>query len=172
MNLGPRIDGSHHYALLEHILPMCSGVAVEFGVGAGTSTRLIAAHMPVIGFDSGEGLPEDWRDEYPAGSFAHPLPDIDNAELVEGWFADTLPTYTFPTDIGLAHFDADLYSSTATALAYVPLRPGTIVVFDEFHGFDSCEDHEQRAWHEHVARTGLRYRPIGHDFEQAAFQCA
>ena len=176
LSLGPRITGDHHYALLEHVLPMCTGVAVEFGTGAGESTALIAAHMPVISFGSINGLPEDWRDgEYPAGSFAHPLPVIDNATLVEGLFTDTLPSIDFSAlDIGLCHFDADLYSSTATALEHVGphLRSGTIVVFDEYHSFSGFQQCELRAWAEWTKRTGIDYTPIGHDFEQAAFRCA
>jgi len=130
--------------------------------------------MPVIGFDSFAGLPEDWRTEFPKGSFAHPKPDIDNATIVEGWFADTLPAFDFSgLDIGLVHFDADLHSSTATALEYIGphIGNGTIVVFDEFHSFDGAEDHEQRAWTEWTANAGIDYTPIGHGFEQAAFRC-
>lgn len=173
--LGPAIDGDHHYALLEHVLKLePAGTALEFGVGAGTSTRIIAAHMPVVGFDSFTGLPEDWRDEYPKGSFAHPPPAIANARLVIGQFTDTLPGFSFPNPIGLVHIDCDLYSSTATALKWVGphLKPGCVVVFDEFHGYDGAEKFEQHAWNEYTAsRPDLYWEPIGHDFEQAAYRC-
>ncbi|SIN50927.1 Bacteriophage protein [Mycobacteroides abscessus subsp. bolletii] len=46
--------------------------------------------MPVIGFDSFTGLPEDWREGFPEGSFAHKPPAINNTRLVIGRYADTL----------------------------------------------------------------------------------
>lgn len=110
-------------------------VAVEFGVAAGVSTRLIADYLPVIGFDSWQGLPEDWREGYPKGAMACPKPEIDNATLVEGLFEDTLPGYDFSQhDIALVNVDCDLYSSTATALKHVGphLKPGCLIVLDDY----------------------------------------
>jgi SAM-dependent methyltransferase len=133
-----------HYALLQHVLGLHpTGTALEFGVGKGQSTRLIAHQMPVIGFDSFQGLPEFWREEpgerFDVGAFNCPPPVIRNSRLVIGLFADPLPTFDFAAldYIGLVHFDADLYSSTATALNHVEphLRPGCYLVFDEWHGF-------------------------------------
>lgn len=168
-SLGPRIETGEHYALLRHTLERKpKGVALEFGVGAGQSTRIIAEHMPVIGFDSFQGLPEDWREEFPRGSFAASPPTVPNARLVIGLYANTLPDFTFPEHVGLVHIDCDLYSSTKTALEHVGphLRTGTFVVFDEWHDYDGCEDHEQRAWREFAAATGVDWTVIGHSFEQ------
>lgn len=174
--MGPRIEKpGHHYALLQHVLERRpSGVALEFGVGAGQSTRLIAEYMPVIGFDSFQGLPEDWREEYPKGSFACEKPIIGGVWFVVGLFAETLPDVLgnwFPP-IGLVHIDCDLYSSTATVFRHIgdKLTPGTYVVFDEFHGYEGCEEHEQRAWRELVQRNGIEWTVIGHGFEQWAIQ--
>jgi hypothetical protein len=167
-SLGPEIpdDGSRS-PLLSHILALKpSGTAVEFGVGAGDSARLIAKEMPLVGFDSAQGLPENWRPKYPRGSLAFPMPDIDNATMVEGWFEDTLPRFDFAAQgyIGLVHFDADLYSSTDMALKCIGpyLRPGCYVVFDEWMGYLGCEDHEQRAWREFAARSGIGWTVVGH----------
>ena len=129
------------------------GTAVEFGVASGLSTRLIAAQMPVIGFDSFQGLPEDWRPGYPKGSMAFPMPTIDNARLIEGWFADTLPGFEWPDDIGLVHIDCDLYTSTTTALQHVGphLKPGCLIVLDDYHPGDP---HVYKAFHEAVEAHG------------------
>ena len=163
-DLGPLIAGDHHYALLEHVLTeyQPEGVALEFGVGPGQSTRLIAKHMPVIGFDSFAGLPQDWRPEFPRGSFAFTPPTIPNVRLVIGWFDATLPTFNFPDNVGLIHIDCDLYSSTATALQFSDPKPGTILVFDEFFGYPNAEDHEQRAFREWAGKTGMSWDVIGH----------
>jgi hypothetical protein len=168
--LGPDLSGDHHYALLEHVTTVCPrSTAVEFGVGRGQSTQLLAAKMPTVGFDSGQGLPEDWRPEFPKGSFAHPIPTIPNTTIVEGWFADTLQAFDFTSlgHIGIVHIDCDLYSSTATVLEHIGphLQAGTFVVFDEWHSYDGAEDHEQRAWREYADRTGIGWSVVGHGHE-------
>lgn len=133
------------------------GWAAEFGVYSGYSLAIIAAHMPVIGFDSFEGLPEDWREGFPKGMFSldegvslglNLLPPA-NAMIVPGWFTDTVPTFPFPA-LGLVHIDCDLYSSTVTALEAVTpyVDIDTILVFDEFHSYTEAEDHEAKAFYE------------------------
>lgn len=154
------------------------GTAVEFGVGAGESTALIAAYMPVIGFDSFEGLPEDWRPDFRKGAFAQQnVPEIPGATIVVGLFEDTAMDYVFPTDVSLIHFDADLYSSTKTALAATRhlIKPGVILVFDEFFGFTDDysspgETGERRAFREFLKETNLSYDVIGHGREQWAIR--
>jgi SAM-dependent methyltransferase len=172
--LGPAYRGDEH-PLLRHIVEhhprrprgYPPQFALEFGVGDGATLRLIAAHMPTVGFDSFTGLPEDWRPGYPKGTFATSPPTVRNTRLVIGAFADTLPGFDFATvqPIGLVHFDADLYSSTKTALRHVGphLRPGAVLVFDEWHGYPGCAAHEQRALREHARRTRIHWTVIGHD---------
>ena len=177
-SIGPCIDThGQHYGLLRHVLGLKPrGTALEFGVGKGESLRLIAAHMPVIGFDTFQGLPHDWRPGYPAGSFAQPHPPaVDNADLVIGLFEDTLAGADFTDlEIGLVHLDADLYSSTATALRAVGphLHTGCFVVFDEWHGYAGAENDEQRAWREFVDRTNIAWSVVGHSFQQWAIRLA
>lgn len=167
-DLGPAIvDTGQHYCALRHVIDMQpSGTAVEFGVGSGMSTHIMADHMPVVGFDSGKGLPEHWRAGFPKYSFRYGIPKVENATIVEGWFADSLPGFDFEAlgYIGLVHFDADLYSSTATALKYIGpfLRVGTYLVFDEWYGYEGAEHHEQKAWKEFAADTGIGWTVVGH----------
>ena len=68
-----------------------------------------------IGFDSFQGLPEDWG-VVPKGAYSSRgrVPDIENSEFIVGEFASTLSEY-FSEErkmAGLINFDADLYSST------------------------------------------------------------
>jgi hypothetical protein len=154
------------------------GLYLEFGVASGSTLRLIAEIGPtgrVFGFDSFEGLPEFWRPGFDAGTFKmDQLPDVPGAELVPGWFDQTLPGFlddhTEPVDF--LHVDADLYSSTRTVLlALAPrMREGTVIVFDEYFNFPGWEEHEHRAWVEFVAETGLRFEYLGYtaDDEQVA----
>lgn len=154
------------------------GMALEFGVYSGKTLRTIAEVLDgrdVFGFDSFEGLPEDWRTNFPAGTFAvDGLPDVPGAELVVGWFDETLPAFVeqHPDPVAFLHLDADLYSSTKTALDFVGsrLRPGSVVVFDEYFNYPGWEQHEHKAWTEFVERTGITFEYLAYtvNFEQLA----
>lgn len=159
---------------LEYGLSLASldGMALEFGVWSGRTLKVIAGareHHQVFGFDSFAGLPEDWRVNIPAGTFAiEQPPDIDGVELVIGWFSDTLPNFmaNHPGPVAFLHLDADLYSSTATVLEHVGSRlmPGSVIVFDEYFNYPGWEQHEHRAWREFVTKTGL-------DCQYVAYTC-
>lgn len=172
--IGPRL-GDDPLDVLRHALSLdlLSGCGVEFGVASGRSAGLIAARMPVFGFDSFQGLPEWWRPGFEAGRFRGEFPPaLTNLTLVEGLFADTLPEWSPPEPVSLVHVDCDLYSSTVTVLEHMArwLSPGVVVVFDEFHGYPGWESHEAKAWGEFVERTGQLWEPLGHGPEQAAMR--
>ncbi|HZE34016.1 MAG TPA: acyltransferase family protein, partial [Actinoallomurus sp.] len=156
-------------ATLEYGLALASGqdgMALEFGVWSGRTLRVIAKGRDgknVFGFDSFEGLPEDWRDGFPAGTFAlDEPPEVLGAELVTGLFAETLPAFLrdHPEPVAFLHIDADLYSSARTVLEHVGprLRPGSVVVFDEYFNYPGWQEHEHRAWQEYVAETAISFR--------------
>jgi predicted O-methyltransferase YrrM len=152
-------------ATLEHALELApqGGMALEFGVFEGRSLAVIAEARKgrdVYGFDSFEGLPEDYRPHVRQGAFAlDRLPEVDGAELVVGWFDDTLPGFldTHPGPVDFLHVDGDLYSSAVTVLTLVGprLQPGSIVIFDEFFNYPGWDDSgEFQAWQEYLERTG------------------
>ncbi|MEJ2870394.1 class I SAM-dependent methyltransferase [Actinomycetospora sp. OC33-EN08] len=163
---------------LAHALSLAptGGMALEFGVYSGTTLRQIArarGGSEVYGFDSFEGLPEDWRAGFRAGTFAvDSIPEVEGAELVVGWFSETLPAFldAHPGPVDLLHLDADLYSSTATALGLVGprLHPGSVIVFDEYLNHPGWQDGEHRAWREFVAAADVEfvYEAFTHDSEQ------
>lgn len=165
-------------ATLEHGLRLApaDGLALEFGVYSGTTLKTIAAARSggVFGFDSFDGLPESWRTGFPTGAFATTEPpDVPGAELVVGWFNDTLPGFMVEhadEPVAFVHVDCDVYSSTVTVLENVGprLRPGTVLVFDEYFNYPSWQDHEHRAWTEFVQRTGIGFTYEGYttDHEQ------
>jgi predicted O-methyltransferase YrrM len=153
------------------------GLALEFGVWSGSTLKIIAearGGRGVYGFDAFEGLPEDWRTGFPTGSFsADAPPDVPGAELVIGWFTDTLPGFLakHPDEpIAFVHVDCDLYSSTVTVLEHVGprLRAGSVLVFDEYFNYPGWQDHEHRAWREFVERSGIEFSYEGYtlDHEQ------
>jgi predicted O-methyltransferase YrrM len=171
---------NHPIATLEHALSLApaEGMALEFGVYSGRTLTLIATargDKQVFGFDSFQGLPEDWRSNMPAGTFKiRRLPDVPGAELVVGWFEDTVAEFlaSHPDSVAFLHLDADLYSSTSAVLEHVGprLRPGSVIVFDEYFNYPTWEQHEHRAWQEFVAKSGIEFRYVAYtcNHEQVA----
>lgn len=145
-----------------------SGLVAEFGVYTGETLRRIAARRPgAYGFDSFQGLPQDWRGAYRKGAFAvDDAPSVENAVLQVGWFEDTIEPFlaSTPGPAAFLHLDADLYTSTATVLEAFEdrIRAGTVLVFDEYFNYPGWQEHEHRAFREYVDRTG-------HDFEYLAY---
>lgn len=141
------------------------GLVLEFGVRFGVSLRQIAglAGQEVHGFDSFEGLPEPWHHE-PKGAYTTKgiLPPVpSNVRLHPGWFEDSLPRF-LPSHSGALRFvnvDCDLYSSTRTVLQHLAPRvvSGTVMVFDEYFGYEHWREDEFRAFDEAAREQGWRY---------------
>jgi len=142
----------------------------EFGVFMGASVNHIAKMTPktVFGFDSFEGLPERWRDLCAKGLFAVPkLPKVrKNVKLVKGLFHESLPGFLKenPGQIGFLHIDSDLYSSAKTIFELLSsrLRPGAVIVFDEYFNYPEWEEGEYKAFMEFLDKTGLSIEFIGY----------
>ena len=136
------------------------GAILEFGVRNGHSIHCIADMFPdrtVYGFDTFEGLPEDWHD-VPAGMYSAGgrIPQVpNNVELVLELFDQTLPelVQNMEEPIAFMNIDCDLYSSTATVFANVGhlIIPGTIIVFDEYIGYEHWREGEFKAFQEWVS---------------------
>jgi tetratricopeptide (TPR) repeat protein len=149
-----------------------NGLVLEFGVRFGTSIRQIAAlaKQEVHGFDSFEGLPETWHHE-PRGSYTTKgvVPAVPaNVALHVGWFEDTLPGF-LKNNAGPVRFmnvDCDIYSSTRTVLDLLAVRivPGTVIVFDEYIGYQQWREDEFRAFQEALARHGWSYEYLCFSF--------
>jgi hypothetical protein len=147
------------------------GLIAEFGVATGRTINHIARLKPnlvVHGFDSFEGLPEDWTSRMPKGFFKRDaLPRVrKNVELHVGWFDSTLPAFKAKygdTPLQLLHIDSDLYSSAVSILTTLRdnIVPGTVIIFDEYINYPGWELDEFRAWQEHVSAYGIRYEYIG-----------
>ncbi|HSK27764.1 MAG TPA: class I SAM-dependent methyltransferase [Jiangellales bacterium] len=176
--LPPVVVTGHAHDTLRHGLAHApeDGMALEFGVATGTTLGIIVEARKggqVFGFDSFAGLPETWRSRFEAGEFARDeIPRVEGAELVVGLFSDTLPGFLAEHEgpVAFLHLDADLYSSTRTVLEQVGPRlvAGTVVVFDEYFNYPGWQEHEHKAWREHVERTGLEFEYLAytHDDEQ------
>jgi hypothetical protein len=143
------------------------GLYLEFGVRTGSSINHIARmnrHATVYGFDSFEGLPERWTGwTMDAGTFGgEGVPQVEpNVRLEIGWFDDTLPGFldAHEGDVGLVHVDSDIYSSARTVLTQLAprIRPGTIIVFNEYFNYPNWREHEFRAFQEFCAEHDVSY---------------
>lgn len=157
--------------LLGLMQPPVMGSILEFGVYVGTSINLIAQHrpsVPIYGFDSFEGLPDDWIAGFPKGYFdlGGNLPPVaPNVVLVKGWFDDTLPPFVaqHPEPVSFLHIDCDMYSSTKTVFKELAPRivPGTVIVFDELVNYPGYRDHEMKAFYEFLVENGRQAQWLG-----------
>lgn len=139
---------------LAYSLKLCTvdGLYLEFGVWKGMTINLIAEIVDpkrVWGFDSFEGLPEDWLGPESPSNFTRrkgrfslkgESPNVrGNVQLVKGWFEDSLPTWKLQNRevIAFLHIDSDLYSSAMCILSQLndQIVPGTVMVFDELFAF-------------------------------------
>lgn len=155
-------------------------LVLEFGVFSGSSINYIAKKVDcvVYGFDSFEGLPENWRDGFSKGHFdVEKLPSVkNNVTLIKGWFDITLPEFIKKHDANVAfiHVDCDLYSSTKTIFKFLEnqISSGTVIVFDEYFNYPGWEEGEAKAFKEFILKTGLRYEYIGYNrlHEQVAIR--
>jgi O-methyltransferase len=147
---------------------------LEFGVYKGDSIAYWAkinanADSRFFGFDSFEGLPEDWADfsrTAPKGTFdtGGMIPAVDDprVEFIKGYFQDTLHSFlsTFtPRNRLVLHLDADLYSSTLfvmTTMNWI-IPKGAILIFDEFNSVT----HEFRALVDYASSYRREYKTLG-----------
>lgn len=155
---------------------------LEFGVWSGASMRYWSKSLKnpkcrLHGFDSFEGLPEDWN--YGAGirekgafDKKGQIPQIDDPRVgfFKGWFQDSLPRYEFIESPQLVLFmDADLYSSTIYVLDYLKpyIKVGTLLYFDDF--WDPMN--ERKGFEEFLKTSGMKFELVAaaYGMRQVAF---
>lgn len=157
------LDGVTHHANREALwndaIAQTSGgdiVFMEFGVWQGYSLKYFAERLKspgsrFYGFDSFEGLPEDWtqvgakKGDFDLGG-KMPHSEDPRITFVKGWFQDSVPEVVSrlverDSDAEMIiHYDGDLYSSTLFTLTEIDrFKRPYLAIFDEFYG------HEARA---------------------------
>lgn len=152
---------------------------MEFGVYQGHTINTISSLLPdkiVYGFDSFEGLPEDWNIYVKKGNFNlnGVLPKVnENVRLVKGWFNETLPDFVkeHSEPCAFIHVDCDLYSSTKTIFHELrnQIVSGTVIAFDEYFNYPGWQEGEYKAFMEFLAWNNLKFEYIARtDTFQAA----
>jgi hypothetical protein len=153
------------YDLLLEKVAGVNGLLLECGVYKADTLNYFAARSQARtwhGFDSFEGLPEDWGGgEKGKGAFSlggH-LPAVKaNVQLHPGWFEHTVVPFlqAQKQSVAFVHLDADLYSSTKTVLEAISpyLQPGTLLLFDEYFGQIGWREGEHKALLEWLPSCG------------------
>ncbi|HQY40507.1 MAG: class I SAM-dependent methyltransferase [Chitinophagaceae bacterium] len=159
---------------------------LEYGVASGASFNwwLQNNQNPAsqfYGFDTFEGLPENWGSFYKKGDMSSAIPTTGDsrAQFIKGLFQDKLKGFIGHQQDLLhqqrrlvIHMDADLYSSTAFVLSmlYPFLKKGDIITFDEF----SVPMHEFKAFYEFTHNFYITLKPVAavNNFYQTAFVVA
>lgn len=166
-------------ALLSYALEQVTlkGLFLEFGVASGLTINHLARRITerIHGFDSFQGLPEDWRTGYERGHFSQKTPIVEkNVVLHVGWFGETLPHFVqeHSEPVAFLHVDCDLYSSTKEIFRQLDDRVtvGSVIVFDEYFNHPTWREDEFKAFHEFISDKNLNYEYIGYvpSHQQAA----
>jgi O-methyltransferase len=155
---------------------------LEFGVAAAHSFKWWLAKntndaSEFYGFDTFEGLPEDWGRHFKKGDMSASLPDIGDsrAGFYKGIFQDTVHGFIEQKEGSLrnkqkvVHMDADLFSSTIFVLSQLHpyLQKGDIIFFDEFN----VANHEYQAFRIFTDAFYVKLKPVAavNNFYQVAF---
>lgn len=184
----------HHYRYWAEVVPLIknNGLYMEFGVFRGRSIQRISSLTSniVYGFDSFDGLHENWDENNPKGSYdsmgcipagaivgdnhsmfdPSPTKTVEkwnpNIVLIKGYFSNTLPVFLreHSEPAAFLHIDSDLYSSCVTVLENLRDRivDGTIICFDELLDYPSYRSGEIKAFAEFLIDTGYRFESLIH----------
>ncbi len=189
---------SDRFELLTYALSQVTvnGEIVEYGVARGVSLIHIAKHINlthagaevsqslVHGFDSFEGLPEDWEQPgNPKGSYALERSELEaisfpsNVRIHKGTFDQTIPSFIKEIGdnlISFLHIDSDLYTSAKIVLKMLKNKivSGTIIVFDEYYGYHGWEKGEFKAFDEFIKSSDVKFEYIAFNIvgEQVAIR--
>jgi O-methyltransferase len=158
---------------------------LEFGVWKGVTLGAWATintnqNSRFYGFDSFEGLPEDWihdfgrtrKEIFDLKGIAPTIADA-RVTLVKGWFQQTLRKFLADTKLShpmVVHIDSDLHTSTHYVLSTLDplLQAGDIIIFDEY----ASPAHEYFAWEQHKSAfmRDAKCIAMADRWEQAAFE--
>jgi hypothetical protein len=145
---------------------------LEFGVYKGDSINLFGNFLSdhsreIYGFDSFEGLEEEWNmnDYNPIGRFSLNKKNpkvLKNVTLIKGKVQNTLENFLKDKKdkkIIFAHMDMDTYIPTKYALNKIKpfLQKGSVILFDEFYGFPNWQNHEYKAFSEEFKENEYKY---------------
>jgi hypothetical protein len=153
---------------------------LEFGVYKGDSINFLSKFTKKIyGFDSFEGLKENWKGfkgiEKDAFNIKGNLPKVnDNVVLLKGWFQETLIPFLEKNKpkINFVNIDCDTYDSTKFILKNIKkyLLKNSIIIFDELYNYPGYDVNEYKALKEIFLDSEYKFIALSIDGEQGIIQ--
>jgi hypothetical protein len=152
---------------------------LEFGVWVGSTINFFSNYVNTIyGFDSFEGLREDWvGSESQKGTFnlnKKPPKLNKNVIPIVGWVQDTLVPFLekYKPEINFVHMDMDTYETTKFVLIKIKpyLVKNCIITFDELYNYPGWEVGEYKALKETFNDNEYKYVCFCLNSQQAAIQ--
>jgi hypothetical protein len=149
-----------------------NGHFLEFGVFDGESINLFSKQINnnIYGFDSFEGLKDDWTGHnLPSGHFDRKgkIPKLKkNVVPVVGWAQDTLPKFIKDekiSKVSFLHMDLDTYESTKFVLKELKnyLTKNSIIIFDQLYNYPGWKEGEFKALTEVFQENEYEYIAFG-----------
>ena len=152
---------------------------LEFGVHTGESANFFSKKIKKLyGFDSFEGLRDDWygTEKY-KGVFNlnKKIPSLENNVIpVVGWVQDTLNDFlkTHNPKIIFAHLDLDTYPSTKYTLEKIKpyLDKNAVIIFDDMFNFAGWNEGEYKALNEVFNETEYDFKAFNFSGKQVVIQ--
>ena len=157
---------------------------LEFGVFKGKSINLFAKKLKklkakIYGFDSFEGLNEDWKGTRMTKKFFTnngKIPKVEkNCLIVKGKVQDTLDKFLKKKNnikINFLHMDLDTYPSKKYVLKKIKkyLVGNAIILFDELYNMEGWKKGEFKALSEVFKKKEYKYIALSSDREQVIIQ--
>jgi hypothetical protein len=154
---------------------------IEFGVYSGSSINYfsnILKNKEIYGFDSFEGLREDWLGTATSkGTFNlnKRLPKLNtNVIPIVGWVQDVLSPFLekHKPEINFVHMDMDTYETTKFILTNIKpyISKNCIILFDEFYNFPGWDVGEYKALKEVFKDNEYKFLSFAKDGNQTTIQ--
>lgn len=157
---------------------------LEFGVFKGKSLNLFSKYLKIknskiYGFDSFEGLNEDWMGTRMTKKFFSnngKVPKVNkNCFIIKGRVQDTLDSFINNKKnlrINFLHMDLDTYPSTKFVLKKLKkfLINNSIILFDELYNMEGWKVGEFKALSEVFSKNEFQYLAFSEDREQVVIQ--
>lgn len=166
-----------HEWIATRVLPDApKGLFLEFGFHDGISAKRLVSGVlsndpssKLHAFDAFQGLRDAWSwVNYTQGSLnlGGVIPKTPyGVELVVGWVEDTLVPWmdSHPGRISFVHFDMDVFAPTHYALSLLleRMNSGSLILFDELHGYPGWKHHEFKALNLSLREGDYEYVAFG-----------
>ena len=155
-------------------------LCLEFGVWKGDSINLLSKYTnKIYGFDSFEGLKDDWHGfsgiAEESFNLNKKLPKVNkNVELIPGWIEETLDKFLDENKfkIKFINIDVDTYKTSKYILERINplLVENAIIIFDELYNYPGWDVGEYKALKEVFSENEYKFLAFSRDGLESVIQ--